>query len=164
MSLFSFIAADWKANDKNWKGRLMSVLFRLASAGARHSGFLRLLWLPYIVFYKILTEVVMGYEVHWKATIGPGMKIYHGYGLVLHSATVIGANVTLRHGTTIGECRTGALDVPTIGDDVDIGCNAIIVGSIHIGSRAKIGAGAFVNKDVPEGGLAVGNPARITVP
>jgi putative colanic acid biosynthesis acetyltransferase WcaB len=90
------------------------------------------------------------------------MHISHGYSLVIHSNTVIGERVILRHGVTIGVAHTGDHDdVPTIGDDVEFGANAVVIGRIQVGDRAKVGAGAVVTRSVPPGGLAVGNPARI---
>ena len=74
--------------------------------------------------------------------------------------TVIGKNCTLRHGVTIGN-RQAVDDVPVIGDHVDIGAGAKILGKIRIGNNVSIGANAVVITDVPDNHIAVGVPARI---
>jgi len=116
---------------------------------------------PYIAFYKILTEVLLCTELHWKVTAGYGLRIYHGYGLVVHSSAKLGSNVILRHNVTIGEKNTDGDVAPAIGDDVDIGAGAILLGPIKVGNGAVVGAGSVVLIDVPDGGVAVGNPARL---
>jgi len=81
--------------------------------------------------------------------------------------TVIGDNALLRNGVVIGnKVLADGTDsaCPVIGDDVEIGANAVIIGPIAIGDGARIGAGAVVTKDVPAGGIARGNPAVIIAP
>jgi serine O-acetyltransferase len=75
--------------------------------------------------------------------------------------TVIGDDVVIRNGVTLGLRRTGERGAPTLGNRVDVGAGAKILGKIHIGDGAVIGANAVVLKDVPAGALAVGIPARI---
>jgi putative colanic acid biosynthesis acetyltransferase WcaB len=160
--LFQLIAADLRANPRNPKGRLLCILYRVAHGVLFLPSYLKPLGYVYIALYKFLTEYILGSEIHWRATIGPGMHISHGYGLVIHSNTIVGEGVILRHGVTIGVAHTGDHDdVPTIGDGVEFGANAVVIGRIQIGDGAKIGAGAVVTRSVPANGLAVGNPARI---
>jgi serine O-acetyltransferase/putative colanic acid biosynthesis acetyltransferase WcaB len=102
----------------------------------------------------------MGIEIPWRTDIGPGLTLDHGIALVIHDHSVIGENVTLRHSVTIGR-RRDRTDCPVIGDGVDIGAGAILLGSIHIGANARIAAGAVVLTDIPAGAAAVGNPARV---
>jgi len=105
-------------------------------------------------------RLVTGIDLPRRAQIGPGLKIWHFGGVFVHAETVIGRNCTLRHEVTIG-VRHGAHDVPVLGDDVDIGCGAKILGKIRIGNRVSIGANAVVLDDVPDDHIAVGVPARI---
>lgn len=100
-------------------------------------------------------------EIHGK--IGEGFRIYHNYSVIHpHSA---GKNFTVGHGVTIGKGKPmpGQPEIldPIIGDDVRIHSNATVFGGIHIGSRVEIGAGAVVNKDIPDDCTVVGNPCRI---
>lgn len=155
------IFQDWSSNKGNFRIRFLLILFRIVNPFKR-SSLTKLLGAPFIGFYKFYSEWVIGVELHWKCEVGPGLSIFHGYGLVVHSDARIGRNVKLRNGVTIGMKRTsGTLEVPTIGDDVDIGANAVVIGDVVVGARAVIGAGAVVVKDVPSAARAVGNPARI---
>lgn len=160
-SFFQMLQSDVRANDRNPKGLMIVVLYRLANCCTRAPYVFKPIALLYVAFYKFVTEYVIGSEIHWRATIGPGLAVYHGYGLVVHSDARIGQNVILRHGITIGAKSSHIVRAPTIGNDVDIGSSAIIIGDVTIGDGAVIGAGAVVTKDVPPGGIAVGNPAKV---
>ena len=103
-----------------------------------------------------------GIEIHPGASIGKGLFIDHGTGVVIGETTVIGDNVTLYQGVTLG--GTGK-DVgkrhPTIGSNVTIGSGAKVLGPFSVGDGSKIGAGAVVLKKVPPNCTVVGNPGRI---
>ena len=105
---------------------------------------------------------VTGIEIHPGACIGKGFFIDHGDGVVIGETTVIGDNVTLYQGVTLG--GTGK-DVgkrhPTIGDNVVIGAGAKVLGPFTVGSGSKIGALAVVLKEVPPNCTVVGNPGRV---
>lgn len=157
---------DWRANAGNWKARLVLVAFRLAVRIRALPKPLVLLLCPYLILYRVGVEWVLGIELPWKLQVGPGLRLFHGMGLVVNDRAVIGANVVLRHCTTIGVRETLALGegaAPVLEDDVDVGSNAVIVGPVRIGRGARVGAGAVITKDVPAGATAVGNPARILV-
>ncbi|MCH5720424.1 serine O-acetyltransferase [Niabella hibiscisoli] len=104
-------------------------------------------------------------ELSWKTSVGPGLSIWHGSGLVIHPDTVIGNNFTVRQCTTIGIKQDAngnyCSSAPVIGNNVDIGCNSVIIGPLNIGNNVKIGAGTVVVKHIPENATVVGNPARI---
>lgn len=88
--------------------------------------------------------------------IGGGVILAHPYATIIH-ANAIGNNLYINHLVTIGE-KNGKK--PTIGANVTIHCNAIIIGGIHIGDNVVIGAGAVVLNDVPSNYMVVGNPGR----
>jgi putative colanic acid biosynthesis acetyltransferase WcaB len=160
----SFLLQDWGANRGNPKGRLFLLSFRLAQQIRRAWGPIRVVGLPYLVFHRLVWEWTFGIELPWGTRVGSGLRIFHGVGLVVSDRSVIGRNVILRHGVTIGIKETqelGCGDAPILGDLVDVGANAIILGAVRIGDRAVIGAGAVVLADVPAGAIAVGNPARV---
>jgi acetyltransferase-like isoleucine patch superfamily enzyme/GT2 family glycosyltransferase len=92
--------------------------------------------------------------------IGPGLRIYHFGNIFIHPGVTIGARCVLRQGVTIGN-RTPDGPVPMIGDDVEFGAYAQVLGGVTIGDGAKIGAMSVVLCDVPEGATAVGVPAHI---
>ncbi|HHV57926.1 MAG TPA: serine O-acetyltransferase [Firmicutes bacterium] len=106
-----------------------------------------------------------GIEIHPGARIGRNLFIDHGAGIVIGETAEIGDNVTLYHGVTLGGTGkdTGKRH-PTVGNDVFIGAGAQILGPIHIGDGAKIGAGAVVVRDVAPGSTVVGVPARTVRP
>ncbi len=118
-----------------------TVLARLLSQRARHKT---------------------GIEIHPGAQIGRRVFIDHGDGVVIGETTIIGDDVTIYQGVTLG--GTGK-DVgkrhPTIGSGVTIGAGAKVLGPITIGDHSKVGAGAIVLKDVPSNCTVVGNPGRI---
>ncbi len=164
MSVFTDILQDWDINKGNIKARLVLVLFRSAYL-VRHSNKLILtLGLPFLIFYRISVEWILGIELPWNLTLGKNARVFHGMGLVINDQVKIGSNVTLRHTTTIGVKETaefGSVLVPVIGNNVDIGAHVVILGAVTIGDNAVIGAGTVVVKDVPAGSVVVGNPARI---
>lgn len=102
-----------------------------------------------------------GIEIHPGATIGKGLFIDHGFGVVIGETAVIGNNVVMFHGVTLG--GTGNEKVkkrhPTICDNVFIGSGAKVLGNITIGKNSKVGANAVVLKDVPSNTTVVGIPA-----
>jgi putative colanic acid biosynthesis acetyltransferase WcaB len=162
VSWWQLVKSDLKVNKSNWKGFLLLLLYRLAHAHLTAPIYARPFSFLYLIFYKVFTELFVGTEIHWRCEIGPGARVFHGFGLVIHSATKIGSNVVLRNGTTIGIKSTdGDISAPRIGDYVDIGASAILLGGITIGHHAVIGAGAVVVKSIPEGAVVVGNPGRI---
>lgn len=103
-----------------------------------------------------------GIEIHPGATIGQGLFIDHGTGVVIGETTEIGDNCVIYQGVTLG--GTGK-DVgkrhPTIGDNVMIGAGAKVLGPIRVGNNVKIAAGAVVLNEIPDDATAVGVPARV---
>ena len=104
-----------------------------------------------------------GIEIHPGATIGRGLFIDHGMGVVIGETTIIGNNVTLFQGCTLGGTgkETGKRH-PTLGDNVVVGTGAKVLGNIEIGSNSYVGANAVVIKTVPSNSTVVGVPGRIT--
>lgn len=103
-----------------------------------------------------------GIEIHPGATIGKGLFIDHGSGVIIGETTIIGDNVTLYQGVTLGGNgkETGKRH-PTIGDNVMISAGAKIIGSFTVGENSKIGAGSVVINEVPPNCTVVGIPGRI---
>jgi len=157
------ILQDWSANRGDLRSRLILASFRFAQVLHRLPPSLRWIGLPYLAVYQLLMYWELGIELNYKAEIGPGLRLHHGYALVVHDCAILGPNCVLRHCTTIGS-RHSSDDVPVIGADVDIGCNSVLIGPIKVGNRAVIGAGSVVIHDVPAGVTVAGNPARIISP
>jgi serine O-acetyltransferase len=112
-----------------------------------------------------VTRAATGVEIHPGAVIGHRLFIDHGMGVVIGETAVVGDDVVLFHGSTLGgrSMRRGKRH-PTLGDRVLVGAGAKILGPIDIGDGAQIGANAVVVKNVPAGGIAVGVPASVRMP
>lgn len=103
-----------------------------------------------------------GIEIHPGAVIGKGFFIDHGSGVIIGETAIVGDNVTLYQGVTLGGTgkETGKRH-PTIGDNVMISAGAKIIGSFTVGENSKIGAGSVVLEEVPPNCTVVGVPGRI---
>lgn len=159
------ILQDWEVNkETSFKSRLVLLLFRVAQIFRRLPWHFSLLSIFFRGLYQIVAEWILGIELPWDTQVGPNLKLQHGLALVVNHETLIGANCILRHSTTIGNKKLpdGSYSgSPIIGNNVEIGSNVVILGSITIGDNAVIGAGSVVVKDVPAGAVVVGNPARV---
>jgi serine acetyltransferase len=162
MDFFTYLFQDWQANRGNVKGRLVMLMFRLLQYVNRYL-LLKIIFIPYLIFYRFFVEWVLGIELPRKLTIGKGLTLYHGQALVVNFKTVIGDNCVLRNSVTIGHKKLadGTMSAcPRIGNYVDIGTNVCIIGDVQIGDNVTIGAGAVVVKDIPSNCVVVGNPAK----
>ena len=110
-----------------------------------------------------LARFLTGIEIHPGATLGSGILIDHGMGVIIGETAVLGDRITIYHGTTLGGTgnEKGVKRHPTVGNNVIIGSGAKVLGNINIGSNSKIGANAVVLNDVPEGATVVGVPAKV---
>ncbi|MBE7013408.1 MAG: serine O-acetyltransferase [Ruminococcaceae bacterium] len=107
-------------------------------------------------------KFLTGIEIHPGATIGKGLFIDHGTGVVIGETAVIGDNCTLYQGVTLGGTgKDKGKRHPTLGDNVMIGSGAKVLGPFAVGSNSKIAANAVVLSEVPENSTCVGVPARI---
>jgi putative colanic acid biosynthesis acetyltransferase WcaB len=160
-----YLVQDWSINkDTSFKSRLTLLMFRLVKILNNLPIFLIWIAVLYRFFYQVMIEWLLGIELPWDTQVGPNLKLQHGHGLVVNHETIIGENCTLRNSTTIGnkKLQDGSYTAsPKIGNNVDIGANVVIIGSITVGNNAVIGAGSVVVKDVPEGAVVVGNPAKV---
>ncbi len=111
-----------------------------------------------------LNRLTTGIEIHPGATIGRGLFIDHGMGVVIGETSEIGDDVTLHQGVTLGGTgKERGKRHPTLGNDVYVGVGAKILGAVKLGDGARIGAGAVVLNDVPPHTTAVGVPAKVVV-
>ena len=162
--MFENIREDWQTykGDITRQGLWVMVVYRFGRW--RYTVQQRWLRLPLSILYKILkllSQILTGIDLPCEVQIGRRLTIEHFGDIIISGDTVIGDDVVIRNGVTIGLRRTGIAGAPIIGDRVDIGAGAKILGTIRIGNDVAIGANAVVLQDVPDNSLAVGVPAII---
>lgn len=124
---------------------------------------IRLTFFAYLIMYFV--RAFLNIEIHPAATIGKRLFIDHGTGVVIGETAVIGDDVTIYHGVTLGGTgKHKGKRHPTIKNYVMIGAGAQVLGPVTIGEYAKVGANAVVLQDVPDHATAVGIPAQIKLP
>ncbi|MBX2834004.1 MAG: serine O-acetyltransferase [Micavibrio sp.] len=111
------------------------------------------------------TRILTGIEIHPQAKIGQRLFIDHGTGVVIGQTAIIGDDVTIYHGVTLGGVGrrddTGPKRHPTIEKGAMIGAGAQVLGNVIVGEGAKVGSNSVVTSDIPAGATALGIPARI---
>ena len=127
------------------------------------------------LYFRISTESMLKYKlIRWTykplesleissigGHIGGGLQIYHGYSTIIYCYSM-GENCSVYQNVTIGKGKSvDGIDCPIIGNNVEIYTGAIIVGGVHIGDYAKIGAGAVVTKDIPAYATVVSQPMKV---
>lgn len=130
---------------------------------AAHRVIHRLAGLPVLArFLANVMRFLTGIEIHPRATIGKGVFIDHGMGVVIGETSEIGDGCTIYQGVTLGGTSLShGKRHPTLGRNVTVGVNAAVLGAIVLGDNAKVGGGSVVVKDVPANATVVGVPARV---
>jgi serine O-acetyltransferase len=164
--MFPLLREDWRTHERDiWRqGLWVMAVYRF---GRWRYGLPAPLRKPLSFVYRLLkiaSQILTGIDLPCEATVGRRLRIEHFGGIIVSGDAVIGNDVVLRNGVTIGLRRTSERGAPEIGNGVDIGAGAKLLGRIRIGDGAVIGANAVVLCDVPAGALAVGIPARIIAP
>jgi serine O-acetyltransferase len=114
---------------------------------------------------QVCIRNVYGIELAFTVRIGRRLRLAHQGGIVIHDFATIGNDCLLRHGVTLGAKNTDREDeVPVLGDRVQVGPNAVVMGAVVVGDDARIGPLALVTRDVPSGGRALAPLATITEP
>jgi len=115
-------------------------------------------------FLAYLVRFYTGIEIHPGATIGKGVFIDHGMGVVIGETAEVGDDALINQGVTLGGTSTERIKRhPTLGKGVIVGADALVIGAITVGDYAKVGAGSVVVKDVPPNATVVGIPARVVL-
>ena len=114
--------------------------------------------------YKIIlrfTSYITHIQIPPETKICPGFRIVHFGTIVINPNTVIGKNFNISQGTLIGNAQGKRCGTPVIGDNVCMNANSVIIGNCHIGNNVLIAPGAFINFDVPDNSIVIGNPGKI---
>lgn len=115
---------------------------------------------PLALLTSYFSSALTGAQISARATIGPGLVIYHPHGIAIGATAVIGAHCTLIHANLIGQ-RLGTGDRAVIGDDFVAATGAKIIGQVQIGDRVRVGPNAVITRSIPDGVTVAGNPAKI---
>ena len=165
IKIFQDIKAIWR-NDPAARG-LEFILYACLHAMLFHRLISHPLYrLKLRFFARLFSQIsrfLTGIEIHPGASIEGGLFIDHGMGVVIGETSVIGKNCVIFHGVTIGGTgKHRGKRHPTIGNNCFIGTHATLLGPIHIGDNALIGAeSVIINRDVPAGCTVVGAPGKI---
>lgn len=164
ISFRALVAEDFRIHDSSFFCQGFWVLFWHRFGNARMNIRFRPLRMLFSLIYRILvklTEGATGIDLKYSVAVGRRVKLEHFGGMIL-AARAIGNDVFIRQNTTIGVTSRHNVDnLPTIGDGVDIGAGAVVLGDITIGKGAVIGANAVVIKDVEAGTTVGGVPAKV---
>ncbi len=162
--MFDNIRADLRAHGGDWGAPGFWALLVYRFGRWRYGIGPTLLRKPFSAVYKILFKLVKmgtGIELPCEVKIGRNFVIDHHSGIIISGYTVFGDDCRVRTGVVIGLSRVSEPCAAVIGNNVDIGAGAKLLGPIRIGNNVSIGANAVVLCDVPDDCLAVGVPARI---
>lgn len=162
--MFDNIRADLQAHSGQWsaQGFWALVVYRFGRwrYGVRPVLLRKLLSAVYRVLYK-LVQIVTGIELPCEVQLGRNFVIDHSGGIVISGYARFGDNCRIRNGVVVGLSRVDEPCAPVIGNNVDIGAGAKLLGAITIGDNVLIGANAVVVRDVPADSIAVGVPAVV---
>lgn len=162
--MFENIRQDLKAHGGDWgsQGFWVLVVYRFGRwrYGVRPALLRKFCSMIYKILFK-LSQILTGIELPCEVEIGRNFVIDHFGGIVISGFTRFGDNCRIRTGVVVGLQRVDEPRVPVIGHNVDIGVGAKILGPITIGNNVAIGANAVVISDVPDDSIAVGIPAVI---
>jgi serine O-acetyltransferase len=162
--VFENIREDWRAHNRHWNRHGFWVLLIYRFGRWRYTFRWRPLRMPLSFLYELLkffSVSALGTELPCEVVIGHRLVIEHIGGIVISGDAVFGDDCILRNGVTVGLRHRGVPGAPRLGNRVDIGAGAKLLGPIRIGDDSAIGANAVVFCDVPANSIAVGIPARI---
>ncbi|MBE9011497.1 serine acetyltransferase [Pseudanabaenaceae cyanobacterium LEGE 13415] len=165
LSLWQQIVEDWHAHGRDWTkpGFRAIAVYRF---GVWRMGIQPLiLRAPLSILYRMMFRKVRntyGIELPYSAKVGRRVIIEHQSAIVIHGNCVIGDDCVIRQGCTLGNRYLDRLEeAPILGNRVNVGAGAKILGLVHIGDDASIGANAVVLSDIGAGETAIGIPAKI---
>jgi serine O-acetyltransferase len=162
--MFNNIRADLESYNGNWgaQGFWVMVVYRFGRwrYGQRPTLLRKFYSLIYHVAYKII-QIVTGIELPCEVVVGRNFIIDHFGGVIVSGYAKFGDNCRIRNGVVVGLRRVDEKVAPVIGNDVDIGSGAKLLGPIRIGNNVLIGANAVVLNDVPDNCIAAGVPAVV---
>lgn len=165
MSLLDLIKEDFECHGRDWTRPGFRALAVYRFGVWRMGVGPKLVRAPLSVAYRFMFRHVRnhyGIELPYSATVGRKVVFEHQGGIVIHGAAVIGDGSYIRQGVTLGNRSLNEPhNAPVLGKNVNVGAGAKLLGKVHVGDGAAIGANAVVLEDVPPGATVVGIPAKI---
>jgi serine O-acetyltransferase len=165
LSLWDQIKQDWIAHGRDWTRPGFRAVAVHRFGVWRMNVQPKLLRAPLSILYRCMYRKCRnhyGIELPYTVKLGRRVIIEHQSGIVIHGNCEIGDDSIIRQGVTLGnKSLDKPYDAPKLGERVNVGAGAKILGAVTIGDGASIGANAVVLKDVPAGAIAVGIPAKI---
>lgn len=162
--MFENIRQDYVAHGRQWgaQGFWVMLVYRFGRwrYGVRPALLRRMFSLVYKLLYKFV-QILTGVEFPCEVPVGRNFVIDHFGGIVVSGFARFGDNCRIRNGVVVGLAKVDDPCAPTIGNNVDIGTGAKLLGRITIGDNVLIGANAVVVRDVPPNSFAVGVPAVV---
>jgi len=162
--MFENIREDYRMHEGHVSSQGFWVMIPYRFGRWRYQFRSPLLRKPLSMLYRVMktvSQVLTGIDLPCEVAIGRRFRIEHFGGIIISGDAVLGDDVVLRNGVTIGLKHRDDPGSPVIGNRVDIGAGAKLLGKIRIGDDVLIGANAVVITDVPANSIAVGVPARI---
>lgn len=164
IGFWKLVAEDFRTHDRDFVSQGFWTLFWHRFGNWRMSVRPRLLRAPLTLIYRTMAKLgqwLAGIDLPYTVVVGRRVKLEHFGGMIL-IAERIGNDVIIRQNTTFGIARLDNQSAwPVIGNRVEIGVGAVVIGAIQVGDGATIGANAVVTKDVPPGSVVGGIPARV---
>lgn len=162
--MFANLKADLKTYQGDWGAQGFWAMGAYRFGRWRYRIRSKLIRKPFSLLYKIYykwIQIITGIELPCEVEVGKNFRIDHAGDIVVSGYAKFGDNCVIRNGVTVGLRHVEDPIAPQIGNDVDIGAGAKVLGRITIGDDVVIGANAVVIKDVPAHSVAVGIPAKI---
>lgn len=164
--LEKFIQDYYRNTGEKWKW--YAVIRLLTERRLRYLLYFRVLQENKLKFFwpfcwggRYIISRFLGIEILPQTQIGGGFRMVHPFNITINENAILGKNVNIYKGATIGYAKGKKEGVPQIGSNVQIGVNSTVVGGIVIGNDVLIAPNVFLNKDVPDHSIVLGNPAII---
>ena len=162
--MFENIRDDLKAYDGNWAAQGFWVMIVYRFGRWRYRVRPAILRKCFSFIYKVMfkfVQIITGIELPCEVDVGRNFVIDHFGGVIISGYAKFGDNCRIRNGVVVGLRRVTEKSAPLVGNNVDIGAGAKLLGPIRIGDNVLIGANAVVISDVPDNSIAVGVPAVV---
>lgn len=155
----------WRYEGSNCHRILIKLKYLFFVPGYTYTFFYRKCQKSHVrILYQVLlrlTSYITHIQIPVATKIDDGLYIGHYGSIIVNPNAVIGKNFCISAGTLVGNAQGKRKGVPVIGDNVYMGRNSIVIGNVRIGNGVLIAPGAFVNFDVPDNSIVVGNPGKV---